>query len=89
MGMTNVFEASKEQKKLANLGREMMDYSQYHPVKGISEQDLRMLNNMSQVGNMLTTVGATFGATYKDFTVEDRKLIVDFINRIKNKQLTA
>ena len=74
------FEATQEQKQLASIGREMMDFSeQYGKINGlkaVTEDGLRTLNNLSHVGNALTHFGATFGTTAKDFNDEDRELIV-------------
>ena len=79
------FEATKEQKKLADLGRGMMDWSEnygkLHGLKMVTEDGLRMLNELSHVGYMLTTIGATFGSKEVDFDTEERKLIVAFVNK--------
>jgi hypothetical protein len=47
----------------------------------VTDNGLRMLNELSHVGYMLTTVGASFGAAEKDFDTAERKLIVDFANK--------
>ena len=74
------FEATTEQKQLATIGREMMDFSENYGkingLKAVTEDGLRTLNNLSHVGNALTHFGATFGTTAKDFNDEDRELIV-------------
>ena len=79
------FEATPQQKQLADIGRAMMDYSENYGrefgLKAVTDDGLRTLNNLSQVGYMLTTVGATFGASYKSFSQEEQKLIVDFMNK--------
>jgi hypothetical protein len=79
------FEATKEQKKLADLGRAMMDWSEnygkLYGLKMVTDNGLRMLNEMSHVGYMLTTVGANFGSKEVDFDEEERKLIVAFSNK--------
>jgi hypothetical protein len=79
------FESTKEQKKLADLGRSMMNYSEeygkLHGLKMVTDNGLRMLNELSHVGHMLTTVGANFGAKEVDFDAAERKLIVDFANK--------
>ena len=79
------FEATKSQKKLADIGRAMMDYSEdYGKLNGlarVTDEGLRTLNNLSQTGYMLTQVGAAFGTSYKDFTDEQLKLITDFGNK--------
>jgi hypothetical protein len=73
------FEATQEQKQLATIGREMMNYSEEYGkingLKAVTDNGLRTLNELSQVGNMLTHYGATFGTTQKDFTDADMQLI--------------
>jgi hypothetical protein len=77
------FEATTEQKKLATIGREMMNYSEeygkIHGLGPVTEDGLRTLNNLSHVGNALTHFGATFGTSAKDFNEEDRELIVQWM----------
>ena len=77
------FEATKEQKQLATIGRQMMDWSeQYGKINGlgpVTEAGLRTLNNMSHVGAALTHYGATFGTSAKDFSEEDRELITQWM----------
>ena len=79
------FEATQEQKQLASIGREMMDFSeQYGKINGlkaVTEDGLRTLNNLSHVGAALTHFGATFGTTAKDFSEEDRELISKFMHK--------
>ena len=85
--MTTVthFEATQEQKQLATIGREMMNYSEeygkIHGLKAVTDNGLRTLNELSHVGNMLTTFGATFGTTQRDFSEEDQKLIVAWMQK--------
>ena len=79
------FEATQEQKQLATIGREMMDYSENYGkingLKAVTEDGLRTLNNLSYVGAALTHFGATFGTTAKDFSEEDRELIVQWMQK--------
>ena len=79
------FEATKEQKKLASIGRDMMDYSENYGKEfglgQLKEEGLRVLNELSQVGGMLTRYGATFGTTQKDFTDADMTLIAKFLKK--------
>ena len=79
------FEATQEQKQLATIGREMMNYSEeygkIHGLKAVTDDGLRTLNNLSHVGAALTHYGATFGTTQKDFSDEDRELIVQFMQK--------
>ena len=52
------FEATKAQKQLATIGRQMMDFSENygreHGLKAVTDNGLRTLNELSQVGSMLT-----------------------------------
>ena len=79
------FEATAEQKQLATIGRQMMDYSEeygkIHGLKAVTDDGLRTLNNLSHVGNALTHFGATWGTTAKDFSEEDRELIVQWMQK--------
>jgi hypothetical protein len=79
------FEATVEQKTLAGIGRDMMDFSEnygkVHGLKAVTDNGLRTLNNLSHVGNMLTRVGTTFGTRAEDFTAEDQKLIADWMQK--------
>ena len=79
------FEITEKQKKLARIGQAMMDWSEnygkLHGLKAVTDDGLRILNEMSHVGNMLTHFGAPYGTTARDFTDADRKLIVDFMNK--------
>lgn len=77
--MKAFFEATEGQKQLAAIGRRMMDMSEYANCKGMKDEDFALLNDMSHVGNMLTRVGTTFGVSLEDFTAEDMKLIVRFV----------
>ena len=79
------FEATKEQKQLATIGRDMMDFSENYGKEfglgQLKEEGLRVLNELSQVGGMLTRYGATFGTTLKDFTDADMELIGKFMKK--------
>ena len=79
------FEATAEQKQLASIGRQMMDFSeQYgvkHGLKGVTDDGLRTLNNLSHVGNMLTHYGAPYGTKQKDFSEDDMELISKFMQK--------
>ena len=83
--MQAYFEATPAQKRLANVGREMMDWSEdygkIHGLKAVTDDGLRTLNHLSHVGYMLTQFGAQYGTTTKDFSDADRKLIENFINK--------
>ena len=78
------FEVTAEQKRIARIGQEMMDYSENYGkefgLKAVTDDGLRTLNNLSHVGHLLTHFGAPFGTSQKDFSEADQKLITDFIN---------
>ena len=73
------FEATPEQRKLANIGRQMMDFSENASMAGLKDAEIAVFNELSHVGNMLTHYGAPFGTTMKNFSAEDMKLISDFM----------
>ena len=79
------FEATKEQKKLADIGRAMMDYSENYGKEfglgQLTDDGLRVLNNLSHVGNLLTHYGAPFGTSQKDFSEADMVLIANFMKK--------
>tara|TARA_R110000868_G_scaffold32158_1_gene117200 strand:- start:1503 stop:1790 length:288 start_codon:yes stop_codon:yes gene_type:complete len=72
------FESTKEEKILSDLGRSMMDFSENAHMAGLKDDVIRVYNEMSHVGHMLTAYGAPFGTTIKSFTAADLKLINDF-----------
>jgi len=82
---TTFFEATAQQKQLAQIGRDMMDWSEeygkIHGLRDVTDNGLRVLNELSHVGNMLAHFGATYGTKARDFSDADRKLIVDFVNK--------
>ena len=82
--MQTYFEATPAQKKIADIGRAMMDWSEdYGKVYGlrrVTDEGLRTLNNLSRVGHMLTQFGAPWGISQKDLSAEDQKLITAFMN---------
>lgn len=82
---TTFFEATPQEKQLAQIGREMMDFSeQYgkqHGLKAVTDNGLRTLNELSHVGNMLTHYGAPWGTRAKQFTDADRELIIQFMQK--------
>ena len=81
MGRMQFFAPTEEQKRLADLGRQMMDYSEYADMTGLVDKEIAVFNHLSHVGYMLTQVGAPFGTTMEDFTEADQKLIKEFTKR--------
>ena len=78
----SIYEVSAQYKQLADIGRAMMDMSEYAYCKGMKDEDFKLLNDMSHVGNLLTKLGNAFGPKLdKDFTDEDMELIARFIKK--------
>jgi hypothetical protein len=77
----SIYEVGATYKQLAVVGREMMNMSEYANCKGFKEEDFRLLNDMSHVGNLLTKLGNNFGPTLNDFTDSDRDLVARFVKK--------
>jgi len=78
----SIYEVNAQFKELATIGRAMMDMSEYANCKGMKDEDFKLLNDMSHVGNLLTKLGNTFGPKLdKDFTAEDMDLIARFMKK--------
>ena len=78
----SIYEVSNQYKVLAKMGRAMMDMSEYADCKGMKDEDFKLLNDLSHVGNMLTKLGNSFGPKLeKDFTAEDMDLIARFMKK--------
>ena len=75
------FETTSGQKQLADIGRQMMDMSEYANCKGLKEEGFKLLNDLSHVGAMLTKVGVVFGVKESDFTAADKDLIARFVKK--------
>jgi hypothetical protein len=84
------FETTESQKKLARIGQQMMDFSEYygqtHPLNKLTDEQLSELNELSHVGNMLTYYGAPFGTSRKDFSDKDMQLIARFMKKTLDTQ---
>ena len=83
--MKTFFEATPQQKQLADIGRAMMDWSEeygkVHGLRRVTDNGLRTLNDMSSVGYKLTTVGGPWGTKTDDFSDAERQLIVAFMKK--------
>ena len=83
--MKAFFEATPQEKQLAAIGREMMDYSEeygkLHGLKAVTDDGLRTLNELSHVGYMLTSFGTVYGTTRKDFSEADLELIARWMKK--------
>ena len=83
--MKAFFEATPQQKQLAAIGRDMMNFSEeygkIHGLKPVTDNGLRTLNELSRIGYMLTSFGATYGTTARDFTQDDMELVSNFMQK--------
>ena len=59
--VTEAQETSPQQRKLAALGRTLMDISAKMPMKGASDEEIEKSNKMSALGDALTRFGTAFG----------------------------
>ena len=59
--VTEAHEASPQQRKLAALGRTLMDMSAKMPMKGASDEEIGKSNKMAALGDALTRFGTPFG----------------------------
>ena len=55
------YENSEQARKLASLGRTMMDISANMPMKGASDEEIDKSNKLSALGDALTRWGTSFG----------------------------
>lgn len=55
------YETNPQHKKLANIGRALMNHSETASMKGKNDSQIRMFNQMSSLGNALTKFGTSFG----------------------------
>jgi hypothetical protein len=55
------YENTEQSRKLAALGRKLMDMSATMPMKGASDDEIAKSNKMSALGDALTRWGTTFG----------------------------
>ena len=75
----NFFEATPREKTLAEFGRKMMDFSEAASMAKLKDDEIRPYNDLSEVGYMLTQVGASFGLKVSAFSDHHKKVIQDFI----------
>ena len=47
MGKMQFFEPTEDQKRLADLGRKMMDYSEYADMTGLKDEEIAVFNHLS------------------------------------------
>ena len=76
--MKALYEATPRQKQLAAFGRKMMDFSENASMAKLKDAEIRPYNDLSDVGYMLTQVGALFGTKEKSFNAHQTKVIEDW-----------
>jgi len=76
------FDPTENQLELARIGRQMMEFSEnYYGLKHVPEQHMNELNQLSSIGDKLTTYGTAWGITAKDLKRPDLELIDDFMHQ--------
>ena len=76
--MKQLYETKNEEKRLAEMGRAMMDFSEFASMAGLKNEEIRPYNDLSDVGYMLTQVGALFGTKQASFSQYQQKVIKDW-----------
>lgn len=69
------FEITPAERRLAEIGRSMMDAA-------VTEKDDAKSNQMAECGYKLCAFGAPYGTTAKDFTPEDHALIREILEKL-------
>ncbi len=71
------FEITPAERRLAEIGRGMMDAA-------VTEKDDVKSNQMAECGYKLCAYGAPYGTTAKDFSAEEHALIKEFLEKLSN-----
>ena len=66
------FEISEADRKLGDVGRDMMDAA-------VTQKDDELFNKMCRIGDDLTRVGSVFGTSWNSFNDDDKQFILNFI----------
>ena len=77
--LINQYEATPAEKELAEIGRAMMDFSETASMAGLKNEEIRPYNDLSDVGYMLTQVGALFGTRVESLSAHQTKVMEDWI----------
>ena len=64
----------------------MMDFSETASMAGLKNEEIRPYNDLSDVGYMLTQVGALFGTKVASFSAHQTKVMEDW-NEYKGSNL--
>tara|TARA_E500000331_G_scaffold230217_1_gene220389 strand:+ start:3510 stop:3806 length:297 start_codon:yes stop_codon:yes gene_type:complete len=84
--LINQYEATPAEKELAEIGRAMMDFSETASMAGLKNEEIRPYNDLSDVGYMLTQVGALFGTRVDSLSAHQTKVMEDW-NKYKGSNL--
>jgi|TARA_B110000444_G_scaffold220107_1_gene220683 hypothetical protein len=76
--LINQYEATPAEKQLAQIGRDMMDFSETASMAGLKNEEIRPYNDLSDVGYMLTQVGALFGTRVESLSAHQTKVMEDW-----------
>ena len=84
--LINQYEATPAEKELAEIGRAMMDFSETASMAGLKNEEIRPYNDLSDVGYMLTQVGALFGTKVDSLSAHQTKVMA-YWNKYKGSNL--
>jgi len=76
------YETNPVHKKIANIGRALMSHSETASMKGKTDDEIRMFNQMSSLGNALTRFGTAFGPKSVEDIVKDTDLNPKMIQQL-------
>ena len=75
-------ETDPKHKELANIGRALMAYSETAPMKGKTDAEVGVFNQMSNLGNNLTKFGTIFGPRSLQDLMKSTDLNAETINKL-------
>jgi len=76
------YETNPAHKKIANIGRALMTHSETASMKGKTDDEIRVFNQMSSLGNALTRFGTAFGPKSVEDIVKDTDLTPKMIQQL-------
>lgn len=76
------YETNPAHKKIANIGRALMTHSETASMKGKTDDEIRVFNQMSSLGNALTRFGTAFGPKNVQDIVKDTDLSPKMIQQL-------
>jgi|TARA_B110000977_G_scaffold733_1_gene1072 hypothetical protein len=68
-------ETTTDQKQMATIGREMMDFSENASMAGLKDKQIAVFNMLSDLGAKLTQVGGLFGPREENFSESEFEIV--------------